>query len=237
MSPIDHRRVLLDVPSGRKNGHWAGRLAKLIDEGLRSSRHRRATCGPGRVGTSCAVRERNGLSGRVWLVKQRIVLAFVRDEYPETIAPCVRPDWLHDCTVSHRQRETSDHLRRHTVLIVDDDDEIRRSTRNLLLVANFNVLLASDGVEALKVLERQMVDALVIDVMMPRLDGVGVVRALVEMAPEQRPAVIIVISFHYELHACFAGLGVRRILPKPLDVPSLVDEIQTALNERSLHGF
>jgi CheY-like chemotaxis protein len=132
--------------------------------------------------------------------------------------------------VSHQQETSSGHIRRHTVLIVDDDDELRRSMRNLLLLSNFNVLLAADGVEALKFLERQYIDALVIDLMMPRLDGVGVVRALVEMPPEHRPAVIIVISFHYQLHAHFAGLGVRRILSKPLDVPTLVGEIEAALH-------
>ena len=138
--------------------------------------------------------------------------------------------------MSHWTREnttTGEHSRRRTVLIVDDDDEIRHSTRNLLLMSNYNVLLAADGSHALKLLERQPVDALVIDLMMPRLDGVGVVRALGEMPPEHRPAVIIVISFHYELHARFAGLGVRRILSKPLDIPMLVYELETALNE---HG-
>lgn len=136
--------------------------------------------------------------------------------------------------MSHWPRENttaSEHSRRRTVLIVDDDDEIRHSTHNLLVMSNFNVLLAADGVQALKVLQRQSVDALVIDLMMPRLDGVGVVRALVEMPPDHRPAVIIVISFHYELHARFAGLGVRRVLSKPVDVPTLVDELQAALKE------
>jgi DNA-binding response OmpR family regulator len=119
------------------------------------------------------------------------------------------------------------------VLIVDDDDELRHSTRNVLVMSNFNVLLAADGVEALKVLQRQLIDALVIDLMMPRLDGVGVVRALGEMPPEHRPAVIIVISFHYELHHRFASLGVRRVLSKPLDIPTLVDEIEAALKEHA----
>lgn len=133
--------------------------------------------------------------------------------------------------MNHRPQETSnEHARRYTVLIVDDDDEFRRSTRNLLLLSNFNVLLAADGVEALKVLERQHVDALVIDLMMPRLDGVGVIRVLAKMPAELRPSVIIVISMHCELHSHFANLGVRRVLSKPLDIPSLVSEIQGAFN-------
>jgi len=136
--------------------------------------------------------------------------------------------------MSHSPQENAppgDHPRRRTVLIVDDDDEIRQSTRNVLIMANFNVLLAADGVHALKVLARQPVDALIIDLMMPRLDGVGVVRALGEMPPEHRPGVIIVISVHFELHSRIASLGIHRILPKPLEFPKLVDELQAAFKE------
>jgi CheY-like chemotaxis protein len=133
--------------------------------------------------------------------------------------------------VSHQRETPNVHSRRHTVLIVDDDEEVRRSTRNVLLLSNFNVLVASDGVEALKVLHRQPVDALVIDLMMPRLDGVGVVRALGEIPRQHRPAVIIVISFQYELHDHFINLGVRRVISKPVDIPSLVDELSAALKE------
>lgn len=141
--------------------------------------------------------------------------------------------------MSYGQRDNStanQQSRRRTVLIVDDDAEIRDSARNVLLMSNFNVLLAAEGVEALKFLERQPVDALIIDLMMPRLDGVGVVRALVEMPPEHRPAVIIVISFHYELQSRFGGLGVRRVLSKPIDMPMLVDELQNALKEQCEHA-
>ncbi|MBK9260144.1 MAG: response regulator [Polyangiaceae bacterium] len=117
------------------------------------------------------------------------------------------------------------------MLIVDDDDDIRYSMRNLLVVSNFNVVLAADGVEALKVLERQPVDALVIDLMMPRLDGVGVVRALHSMEPEHRPGIVIVISAHCELHTRLMGLPVRRVLPKPFDAIRLLDELQAAFGE------
>jgi CheY-like chemotaxis protein len=125
----------------------------------------------------------------------------------------------------------SEHARRRTVLIVDDDDDIRYSMRNLLVVSNFNVVLAADGVEALKVLERQQVDALIVDLMMPRLDGVGVARALLTMPPDQRPAVVIVVSAHVELHTRLMGLSVRRVLSKPFDAFALVEELRAAFDE------
>ncbi|HVK65713.1 MAG TPA: response regulator [Polyangium sp.] len=119
---------------------------------------------------------------------------------------------------------------RPTVLIVDDDDEIRYSMRNLLVVSDFDVLLAADGVEALKLLERHRVDALVIDLMMPRLDGVGVIRALLGKPPETRPGVIIVVSAHVELRRRIMGLDVRRVFPKPFDALALVNELSAAFS-------
>jgi CheY-like chemotaxis protein len=117
---------------------------------------------------------------------------------------------------------------RRTVLVVDDDDEIRYSLRNLLVVSDFDVLLAADGLEALKVLERRRVDAVVIDLMMPRLDGVGVIRALLGKPPEERPSVIIVVSAHVELRRRIMGLDVRRVFPKPFDALALVNELSAA---------
>ncbi len=123
---------------------------------------------------------------------------------------------------------------RRTVLVVDDDDEIRYSMRNLLVVSDFDVLLAADGLEALKVLERRRVDALVIDLMMPRLDGVGVIRALLGKPPEERPAVIIVVSAHVELRRRIMGLDVRRVFPKPFDALALVNELSAAFESAPL---
>ncbi len=120
---------------------------------------------------------------------------------------------------------------RQTVLIVDDDDEIRYSMRNLLVVSDFDVLLAADGLEALKLLERHRVDALVIDLMMPRLDGVGVIRALLSKPPEERPRVVIVVSAHVELRRRIMGLSVRRVFPKPFDALDLVNELTEACGE------
>jgi two-component system response regulator MprA len=117
------------------------------------------------------------------------------------------------------------------VLIVDDDDEIRYSLRNLLVVSDFDVLLAADGAEALKVLDRQRVDALIIDLMMPRLDGVGVIRALLSRPADRRPRVLFVISAHVELRRRIMGLRIHRVFPKPFDALELVDELERSLAE------
>lgn len=114
---------------------------------------------------------------------------------------------------------------RWNVLIVGDGTEIRDSLRNLLLVADYGVHLAASGSEALRLLDRQHVDAAVIDLMMPRLDGVGVVRALLARPEEQRPRVVFVLSEQGDVRRHLPGLCVRRIFPKPFDAIQLVEEL------------
>ena len=64
------------------------------------------------------------------------------------------------------------------VLVVDDDRAVRESLRRSLEFNGYDVSLAGDGAEALASIGRTTPDALVIDVMMPRLDGIETTRAL-----------------------------------------------------------
>jgi two-component system, OmpR family, response regulator len=117
-----------------------------------------------------------------------------------------------------------------SVLVVDDDRELRESIRNLLIVSGFHALPARDGLEALKALDRQHVDALIVDLMMPRLDGVGLVRALV--ARPRRPRVVILITAYFEVTRGSMGLEVSRVFLKPFDPLELLLHLRTALGIR-----
>jgi CheY-like chemotaxis protein len=64
------------------------------------------------------------------------------------------------------------------VLVVDDDDSIRILVKSLLRHEGFEVECARDGIEAIEMLSKSDYDAVILDVMMPRLDGIGVVRHL-----------------------------------------------------------
>ena len=58
-----------------------------------------------------------------------------------------------------------------TVLVVDDEVRMRRIVRDYLQIKGYAVLEAVDGVEALELLSRRDVDLVLLDVMMPRMDG------------------------------------------------------------------
>ena len=68
----------------------------------------------------------------------------------------------------------------YTVLVCDDDKEIVEAIEIYLSQEGYQILKAYDGEQALKVLSEEKVDLLVIDVMMPRLDGLSAVMKIRE---------------------------------------------------------
>jgi DNA-binding response OmpR family regulator len=76
------------------------------------------------------------------------------------------------------------------VLVVDDEPDVRSSVADILRDAGYDVEEASDGDEALDVLSRRRVDAMLLDLVMPRRDGMGVMEALSDPPP------VLVISAH-----------------------------------------
>lgn len=66
----------------------------------------------------------------------------------------------------------------HSILVVDDETPIRRILETRLSMMGYTVFTAADGVEALEIFNHQHPDLIVLDVMMPKLDGYGVCQAI-----------------------------------------------------------
>jgi signal transduction histidine kinase/CheY-like chemotaxis protein len=98
-----------------------------------------------------------------------------------------------------------------TVLVVDDDPDTRRMVKRMLNQKNrdLNVLTASNGVHALQVMKRQGVDAILLDLIMPKMDGYQFLEAKKEL-PEYKDTPVILISAHLiqERPVVSDGLGV-----------------------------
>ncbi|MDE6936792.1 MAG: response regulator, partial [Lachnospiraceae bacterium] len=75
-----------------------------------------------------------------------------------------------------------------TILVVDDSKEIVYSISELLKYEGYQVVKAYDGMEALEALEREKIDLILMDVMMPRLNGLS---ALMKLREKSRIPVII----------------------------------------------
>jgi CheY-like chemotaxis protein len=109
-------------------------------------------------------------------------------------------------------------------LVVDDDAGIRILVKHILARNNFSVDLARDGAEAIEKLTQQDYDVIVLDIMMPRIDGSGVVEYLSKFQPENIARVIVMTAFG---SSAFNRVSppVGRILEKPFDINHLLREV------------
>jgi DNA-binding response OmpR family regulator len=107
------------------------------------------------------------------------------------------------------------------VLVVDDDPDVLEFTRFLLSSRGYTVRTSEDGEVALHEMRRRPPDALVLDIMMPRLDGRGVMRGM-KADPTLCGVPIVVISGAADLGPELDGCAV---LCKPVDPEALVAEV------------
>ena len=114
-----------------------------------------------------------------------------------------------------------------TILLVEDDEVMRLLTRAKLR-DQFTVLCAADGMEALELLERQPVDLILADVMMPRMDGYTLVKRLRE-DHNNIPVVLLTARQSFEDKREGFSSGVDDYLTKPVNYEELVWHINALL--------
>lgn len=119
-------------------------------------------------------------------------------------------------------------------LVIDDDISIRILVGRILQRREFEVDTAKDGAEGIEKITATPYDLIVLDLMMPRIDGTGVVRYLTEHNPEVLSHIIVMTAFGA---SAFAKVSppVARCIEKPFDVDELVAEVNATLaaNEKS----
>ncbi|MFF0453565.1 response regulator transcription factor [Nocardia africana] len=114
------------------------------------------------------------------------------------------------------------------ILVVDDDRAVRESLRRSLTFNGYSVELAVDGIDALEKVSASRPDALVLDVMMPRLDGLEVCRRL-RSTGDDLP--ILVLTARDSVSERVAGLdaGADDYLPKPFALEELLARLRALL--------
>jgi DNA-binding NtrC family response regulator len=121
------------------------------------------------------------------------------------------------------------------VVVIDDEDEVRRVAADLLAAEGFAVTTASDGVEGLERVAAVNPDVVILDVQMPRLDGLGTLRRLRDEFPD---IAVIMITGHADVTTAVSAmqLGAYDFLLKPLMVEDFVPTVQRALERKALRG-
>jgi DNA-binding response OmpR family regulator len=121
---------------------------------------------------------------------------------------------------------------KRTVLVVDDDAGVRSLCRIHLEEANFRVVEASDGHEALERVRADPPDVILLDILMPRLSGWQVAADLVnDRTTDQIPIIFLsVLTERHERLRAFR-LGAIGYVPKPFDPRALAPTISALLDE------
>lgn len=122
-----------------------------------------------------------------------------------------------------------------SVLVVDDEPMTQNMMRMMLEPVGFDVTAAMDGVEALECVEKSKPDVMILDVMMPKLDGLEVCRIL-RSNPETAKLPIMMFSgktdFAAEQEGLKAGANCYRF--KPIGRADLIETLQELISQSQL---
>lgn len=115
------------------------------------------------------------------------------------------------------------------ILIVDDEEQDRVLERSILEDAGHELLFASDGQAALQLYREEEVDLVITDLAMPRLNGLRLIRMLLEEDPDAR--VIAVSGVSPEQLPTAEEFGALGTLFKPLDRDVLLERVEAVLRD------
>jgi len=120
------------------------------------------------------------------------------------------------------------------VLLVDDETEFRETLTKRMRKRRMTVHGAGTGEEALALLGREAVDVVVLDVKMPGMDGIEVLRRIKKLHPLVE---VIMLTGHASVEVAIQGMeiGAFDYLMKPMEIDDLVYKLQDAHEKKVLH--
>ena len=115
-----------------------------------------------------------------------------------------------------------------TILVVDDSETIRQRVAGALEQAGFAVLTARDGVEGLERIERDHPSMVILDVNMPRLNGIELLERL-DLRASGLPVVLLTTEVQPTLMARAKKAGARGWMVKPVNVEQLIETVRKVM--------
>lgn len=119
------------------------------------------------------------------------------------------------------------------ILLVDDEVRFLQTTRRLLIKQGYSVLTAAGGPEALELLEHCPARVVVLDVRMPGINGLQLLKTIKREYPHIE---VIMLTGHATVHAAVEGLkaGAADYLMKPMDIQVLTMKIDELIEHKDL---
>ncbi|MFH1320187.1 MAG: sigma-54 dependent transcriptional regulator [Bacteroidota bacterium] len=119
------------------------------------------------------------------------------------------------------------------ILVIDDEQSIRKSLREILEYEKFEVDEAADGMEGIALVENEKYDVILCDIKMPKMDGIEVLEKIFEITSD---APVVMISGHGTIDTAVEAIkkGAYDFISKPLDLNRLLITIRNAMGQSSL---
>ena len=121
------------------------------------------------------------------------------------------------------------------ILVVDDDNNIRRLLTAVLAEAGYNIFPAEDGIKALEVMDRNYIDLAVVDIMMPRMNGYEFTQLLREQNNELPILMLTAKQLPEDRHKGFIS-GTDDYMTKPIDETEFLLRIKALLRRAKINS-
>jgi DNA-binding response OmpR family regulator len=124
--------------------------------------------------------------------------------------------------------------RQYGILVVEDDPAIRRLVRMVLEREHYMVEIAADGVEAVLKLGLVDYDVIILDLMMPKLDGFAFISTMQANDPERVKRIIVTSAASPAIIRERLKGAPFAILPKPFDIANLLERVRTCIEKTGM---
>src|SRR5437879_11468366 len=120
-----------------------------------------------------------------------------------------------------------------TILVVDDEDGVRESVREVLSDEGYRVLDTADGTQVLRIIKEQRPELVLLDIWMPQMDGIGLLKEIKSQEPDIN---VVMVSGHGNIHTAVTAtrFGAFDFIEKPVSLDGLLLTVQRALGELSV---
>jgi CheY-like chemotaxis protein len=111
------------------------------------------------------------------------------------------------------------------IVVIDDDLEIVELARNRLEAHHYDVLTATDGVQGLELVKVHQPDLIILDVVMPHMDGYTFVQEI-KLIDQLKKIPILIVTAKTDMQDLFLNEGVSACLTKPFKTEVFLDKVQ-----------
>ena len=108
-----------------------------------------------------------------------------------------------------------------SILIIDDDEGMLKTLNYILVDKGYEVVPCRSGTEAIELVKKRTFDIALIDIKMPEMDGVAVLKAIKKLSPETAIMMITAYTMHKLVEEAKKE-GVKAVFPKPLDIDKMI---------------